>query len=96
VSSDPTGEPGGAAHLAAIEVLYAVTDGVRALAAGGSAEFRMPPLEGLWWVEDGRPPLEVPREEWCWQLLLRMPEQAEGEWVEQARDAASDKPGRSG
>ncbi len=85
------GEPGGTAHLAAIEALYAVTEGVRALAAGSRAEFRVPPLEGLWWVEDERPALEVPREEWLWQLLLRIPETADGEWVERAREAAGDE-----
>ena len=34
----------------------------------------MPKLEGLWWVEGEVPALEVPRQEWCWKLLIRMPE----------------------
>ena len=34
----------------------------------------VPKLEGLWWVEGNAPALEVPRSEWCWKLLIRMPE----------------------
>jgi hypothetical protein len=89
------GEPGGTAHLEAIKVLYAVADGVRVLAAGSTTEFRIPPLEGLWWVEDDRPPLEVPREEWRWHLLLRIPETVEVDWVEHARETAGDKAGHA-
>ncbi|AQZ62625.1 hypothetical protein BKM31_15185 [[Actinomadura] parvosata subsp. kistnae] len=56
------GEPGGTEHLSAIGALYTV-----ASAMGGPAG----PLEGRWWVEDhSRPPLEVPREQWRWHLLL--------------------------
>jgi hypothetical protein len=81
------GAPGGAAHLGAIETLYAVMHGVQA-AAGETLAFLVPPLEGLWWVDDERPPLEVPREEWRWQLLLRVPDQVESRWVDLARDQA--------
>jgi hypothetical protein len=81
------GAPGGAAHLGAIETLYAVMHGVQAT-AGETLPFLVPPLEGLWWVDDDRPALEVPREEWRWQLLLRVPDQVESRWVDLARDQA--------
>lgn len=81
------GAPGDAAHLGAIEALYAVMHGVQATAEE-TLPFLVPPLEGLWWVDDDRPALEVPREEWRWQLLLRVPDQVESRWVDLARDQA--------
>jgi hypothetical protein len=67
------GESGGRAHLEAINALNAVVDGIRDLVQARAA-FVAPPLEGLWWVEDQRPAFEVPREEWCWQLLVSIPD----------------------
>jgi hypothetical protein len=83
------GAPGGTAHLGAIEALYSVMHGVQALAEEAAA-FLISPLEGLWWVDDDRPALEVPREEWRWQLLLRLPDQADSGWVDEARARAGD------
>jgi len=55
------GEPGGSEHIAAIQALHTV-----AAALG----IDIGPLEGQWWVEDERPGLQVPREQWRWHLLL--------------------------
>ena len=72
------GEPGGAEHLSAIRALFTVAG-----AMGGPGG----PLEGLWWVEDERPGLEVPREQWRWHLLLPLPAVPEPGRLEQAREA---------
>jgi hypothetical protein len=58
------GEPGGGEYATAVQALYTVA---AALGAGQD------PLEGQWWVEDERPALEVPREQWRWHLLLPLP-----------------------
>jgi hypothetical protein len=54
--------------------------GPEARASGASAIKRgpaaPPPLEGRWWVEDERPALAVPREEWRWHLFMRLPDPA--------------------
>ncbi|TMR88666.1 hypothetical protein [Nonomuraea basaltis] len=71
------GEPGGAEHAAAIRALYTV-----ASAMGGPAG----PLEGLWWVEDERHGLQVPRELWRWHLLLPAAGVAEAGALERARE----------
>ncbi len=73
------GEPGGAEHVGAVRALYAVAAGM-----GGSAGA----LEGLWWVEDERPALEVPRELWRWHLLLPLPGVPEPGGLERAREGA--------
>ncbi|WP_063765408.1 GyrI-like domain-containing protein [Nonomuraea candida] len=73
------GEPGGAEHVSAIGALYAV-----ASAMGGPAGR----LEGRWWVEDSRPPLEVPRDQWRWHLLLPLAEAPAPGVAEAAREQA--------
>ncbi|MER6951204.1 hypothetical protein ABT294_45040 [Nonomuraea sp. NPDC000554] len=73
------GEPGGAEHLGAMRALYTVVSQM-----GGPAG----PLEGLWWVEDERPPLQVPREEWRWHLLLPLAGVPQAGELERAREAA--------
>lgn len=79
LSVSGVGEPGGVEHSAAIRALYAVASGM-----GGPAG----PLEGLWWVEDERHGLEVPRELWRWHLLLPAARVAQAGALERAREAA--------
>src|SRR5215216_2670153 len=88
------GAPGGVNHLGAIETLYGVMHSVQALAKE-ITPFLLPPLEGVWWVEDDRPALEVPREEWRWQLLHRLPDAAASGWFEEARAGGRWRSGRS-
>jgi hypothetical protein len=67
------GAPGGAAHMQAIKTLYEAAAGVAEYGSGSGREPDLPPMEGLWWVEDERPPFEVPRDEWHWQLHIQVP-----------------------
>ncbi|GAB3431488.1 hypothetical protein [Flindersiella endophytica] len=91
------GAPGAAAHMESTGLLYAVAGPLLGLAAATStagSPFSMPPLEGRWWVEDDRPPFEVPREEWCWQLFLRLPDDLPAALFDQAREVArAERPG---
>ncbi|NUU25288.1 MAG: hypothetical protein HOV68_27860, partial [Streptomycetaceae bacterium] len=74
------GAPGETEHISAIGALYAV-----AAALGVPAG----PLEGRWWVEDAsRPPLEVPRDQWRWHVLLPLPEAPEPGAADAARERA--------
>jgi hypothetical protein len=82
------GEPGGAAYGTAVQALYGVAGALLGIAGQAGGGFPMPLLEGRWWVEDERSPFEVPREEWRWQLFLRLPDGADAAWADQAREAA--------
>ena len=48
--------------------------GIKKICKEQDQDFGVPKLEGLWWVEGDTPALEVPRSEWCWKLLIRMPD----------------------
>ena len=68
------GEPAGEVFTRKIEALYPPAYGIKKVCKDIGNDFGVPKLEGLWWVEDDRPALEVPRSEWCWKLLIRMPD----------------------
>ncbi|GAB2596321.1 GyrI-like domain-containing protein [Streptomyces capparidis] len=74
------GEPGGGEYDAAVRALYTV--------AGALPVPHAAPLEGRWWVEDRRPPLEVPREQWRWHLFLRLPDDLDPALADTAREDA--------
>lgn len=53
----------------------------------------MPKLEGLWWVDLDKPFAEVPREEWRWKLLIRLPDFVTLKMVENAKERVFKKKG---
>ncbi|MFD6158769.1 GyrI-like domain-containing protein [Nocardia sp. NPDC060256] len=69
-----SGAPEGPEYLEAVEALYRAAYGAKKIAKAGGRDFVVAKLEGLWWVESDAPPLTVPRSEWHWQLMIRMPE----------------------
>ncbi|KUJ41347.1 hypothetical protein ACZ90_68475 [Streptomyces albus subsp. albus] len=73
------GAPGGTEYGICVAALYTV--------AGALPLPHPAPLEGRWWVEDSRPALEVPREEWRWHLFLRLPDDLDPALVDQARES---------
>ena len=79
------GEPGGKEFTSKVEALYSLAYGVKNLCKKQGKDFVVPNLEGIWWVESDKPALEVPRGEWLWKLLIRMPEFVTSEIVEKAK-----------
>ena len=79
------GAPGGKEFTAKVEALYPLAYGVKKICKKQDKDFGVPKLEGLWWVESDKPALEVPREEWKWKLLIRMPEFVTSEYVEKIK-----------
>ncbi|WTW99483.1 GyrI-like domain-containing protein [Streptomycetaceae bacterium NBC_01309] len=74
------GEPAGREYMAAVGALYAVAG-----AMGGPVG----PLEGRWWAEDAGPnPLDAPRDQWRWHLLLPLPGSPGPGAADQARERA--------
>ena len=62
----------------AVELLYGLAFTIKMSKKKGNQpkeyfEYVVPPLEGLWWVEDGEFCLEK-RDNWKWSLMIRQPE----------------------
>lgn len=87
------GEPAGKEFTSKVEALYPLAYGVKNLCKKQNNDFAVPKLEGLWWVESDKPALEVPREEWQWKLLIRMPDFVAPEMLEKAREEVFRKKG---
>ncbi len=68
------GEPGGTIFTNSVEALYPLAYGIKKIYKEQGNDFAIPKLEGLWWVVGDKPALEVPRNEWHWKLLIRMPD----------------------
>lgn len=68
------GEPAGELFVSKVEALYPLAYRIKKICKEQDNDFGVPKLEGLWWVEGNEPALDVPRSEWCWKLLIRMPD----------------------
>lgn len=78
------GEPAGEEFSEKAGAIYPVAYGIKKICKETIQDFGVPKLEGLWWVNDKRPALEVPRSEWHWKLLIRIPDFVTNEMVEKA------------
>jgi len=67
------GEPAGIEFTKAVEALYPLAYGIKNIYKKQEMDFTVPKLEGLWWVNSEKNALEVPRSEWYWKLLIRIP-----------------------
>lgn len=87
------GEPAGEFFTKVIESLYPLAYGVKNICKKQGKDFGIPKLEGLWWVKSNKPFLEVPRKEWYWKLLIRMPDFVTSEIVKNAKEEVFKKKG---
>jgi hypothetical protein len=74
-SGDPNNNPG---FQRATELLYGLTftikmSKMKGMQPEGYFEYVVPPLEGLWWIDEGEFSLEM-RDNWKWTLMIRQPE----------------------
>ena len=70
----------------AIETIYPVAYAIKFLCKDRDQDFVVPKMEGQWWAEDEQPFEKVPRQEWHWRLLIRMPEFVDVETFDKAID----------
>lgn len=71
---DGQGEPAGTEFTSKVEALYPVAYGIKKLCKARKSDFAVPKLEGLWSVDGARDARDVPRNQWKWTLLIRMPD----------------------
>ncbi|WP_067534021.1 GyrI-like domain-containing protein [Nocardia crassostreae] len=81
VTATGFGAPLGDAYSEAVSSLYRAAYGAKKLAKAAGDDFVVPKLEGLWWVESDAPPLTVPRDQWHWKMMIRMPEVVSADMV---------------
>ena len=97
---DGQGDPNTSeSYQEAIEILYGLSYTIKMSKKGkavpkGYFEYTVPPLEGLWWLQDGGDVDFSDKEKYCWTAMIRQPEFVTLEVFEAAKTAlAKKKPG---
>jgi hypothetical protein len=91
---DGEGDPNRApAYKDALEALYAVAYTAKFLSKLGSAkvDFRVMPLEGLWWADDMEDFSAARKDAWKWTMMIAVPDAVTGELFAAARTKAAAK-----
>ncbi|MFC5403363.1 GyrI-like domain-containing protein [Cohnella soli] len=91
LSIEGEGSPDGEGFASSAEALYKAAYSAKALSKAAGQDYVVPRLEGLWWVDGNRNGLEVPKEEWRWKLLIRLPDFVSEAMVETALVQAAAK-----
>lgn len=77
------GAPGGAEFTDKVAALIPLAYGMKKRTKQQGRDFVVPKLEAIWWVTEEKEAELVPRSEWRWKLLIRMPMFAEeGDFAE--------------
>jgi hypothetical protein len=84
---DGHGDPNTApAYQEAVEALYGVAYGLKFRSKKEkSVDYVVPPLEGLWWMEDMEQFSLEAKDDWDWTMMVMQPEWITDEMVEQVR-----------
>jgi hypothetical protein len=86
---DPNHEP---AFRDAIEALYATAYGLKfRLKAQDGVDYRVMPLEGLWWIPNARVWDFSDKSDWDWSLMIVQPQEVTSERLEEVRAAAESR-----
>lgn len=89
---DGRGDPNTSPDFQAItEALYGLAYTVKFAVKSEGQDFVVPPLEGLWWMEDMTAFSPEAKDEWLWTLMIMQPQWVTAEAVEAAREEAGRK-----
>lgn len=59
--------------IGALDAIYPVAYTVKFMHKAQGQDFVMPKMEAFWWVESDVPFEETPRNQWYWEVMIRMP-----------------------
>jgi hypothetical protein len=75
----------------AIEALYTMSYGIKFALKSQGYDHIVPPLEGLWWMENMNEFRLANKDRWEWTMMIMQPEWVTIEWVEKVRQDAKKK-----
>lgn len=90
---DGAGDPNASqSYAAALEALFALSYTLKfALKRGPGVDYRVAPLEGLWWSDDLDAFLAGARDNWQWTMMVAQPSIITQEWIDRAADEVQRK-----
>lgn len=94
-----TGDPNGKEFSDKLQALYPVAYTLKFQCKAKDKDFVVAKLEGLWWFDEEKfgvltidtAPQKVPRSDWNWRLLIRIPDYVQSGDVNNAIEAAFNK-----
>lgn len=75
----------------AIDALYTMSYGIKFALKSEGYDHIVPPLEGLWWMENMDEFTLANKYRWEWTMMIMQPEWVTTEWVEKVRKDAKKK-----
>lgn len=90
---DGKGDPNGEAFRAAVEALYALSYALKFAVKRGplATDYKVMPLEALWWADDMDAFVKEHRDEWFWTALITQPDLVDEALVEELRTEVARK-----
>ena len=89
------GDPKGEEYQEAIGALYNWAYTLKFHYKGSDKDFKVMPLEGLWWIENGTFDMNnpAPRDDWRWRAFIRVPDFVTEEAMQELVPELSEKKG---
>ncbi|MGV1034160.1 MAG: GyrI-like domain-containing protein [Microbacteriaceae bacterium] len=93
IAVDGAGDPNtSSAYAAALTALYGIAFTAKfALKKAGSDDFKVAPLEGLWWADDYASFISADKDAWKWTMFIPVPDVVTDGVFEAAREAVAKK-----
>jgi hypothetical protein len=101
ISIQGKGDPSAPEFAKNIEALYATAYTIKFMYKAQNLDFTVSKLEGLWWFDENKfrgatietAPTEIPRSEWEYRLLIRMPDYVTANDIDAAKETVKAKKG---
>ena len=88
------GSPASKTYKDAVEALFALSYHIRfALKKSEIIDYKVMPLEGLWWVDDMSTFSTERKDEWKWRMMIMQPPEVSPQQVQVSRDLVFQKKG---
>src|SRR4030042_1527010 len=96
IMMDGVGDPNKSVdYQHAVEALYSISYGIKFALKSQGFDHIMPPLEGLWWMENMAEFRHASKDRWEWTMMIMQPEWVTSEWVEKVRQDTRKKKNNS-
>ncbi|MBC8045509.1 MAG: GyrI-like domain-containing protein [Fimbriimonadaceae bacterium] len=84
------GDPASDEFALRVQALYATAYGIKFICKAAQKDFVVAKLEGLWWFDEKKyknvsitdAPIKIPRSEWFYRLLIRLPDFIKQEYIQ--------------
>lgn len=90
---DGKGDPNEADFALAVEALYSLSYTLKFSMKAAGFDFKVMPLEGLWWAGNPEAFLSRDMSEWQWTAMIRQPDSVTADMLEEAKTAVEAKKG---